>query len=146
VLVGLGQQLDAVVLERGYKQMTTDPSRGIEFRRELQRLLANARVYNGPIDGTLSPAMKLALEKSCKRLDENSFPAPRALKTQTAAFCMSFRIVHWIGQRPDLIGGIADDQRHALLGMAWHNSQADQQQGVGEGDKAHGVRRHQIQS
>jgi hypothetical protein len=49
--------------EFSYKQMTTNPTWSIEFRRELQRLLANARVYNGPIDGNLSPAMKLALDK-----------------------------------------------------------------------------------
>jgi TPR repeat protein len=46
-----------------YEKMTTDPTWGIEFRRELQRLLANAGVYHGPIDGKLSPAMKLALDK-----------------------------------------------------------------------------------
>jgi TPR repeat protein len=50
--------------ESSYEQMTTHSDIwGIEFRRELQQLLANARVYDGPIDGKFSPAMKLALEK-----------------------------------------------------------------------------------
>jgi hypothetical protein len=45
------------------EKVTTDSTWGIEFRRELQRPLANAGVYHGPIDGKLSPAMKLALDK-----------------------------------------------------------------------------------
>jgi TPR repeat protein len=47
-----------------YEQMTTHSDTwSIEFRRELQQLLANARVYNGPIDGKFSPAVRLALDK-----------------------------------------------------------------------------------
>jgi hypothetical protein len=47
-----------------YEQITTHSDTwSIEFRRELQQLLANARVYNGPIDGKFSPAVKLALDK-----------------------------------------------------------------------------------
>jgi hypothetical protein len=41
-----------------------------------------------------------------------------------------------------LVGGIANHERHAFFGMAWHNGQADQQQRIGEGGNAHGVRRH----
>jgi peptidoglycan hydrolase-like protein with peptidoglycan-binding domain len=50
------------------KQMTDNPAAySKQFRRQMQRLLSEAGVYDGAIDGRFGPDTKTAIEKLAKR-------------------------------------------------------------------------------